>query len=141
MCVANVTDIFVWLSPDGLAGSPASKLSKDDAWKVHSLSYVHNQLWQGDSAYMFDNSINNSHLFATSGYTTILPLSQSEALIAYNRYYLPGDGVPGCYKDKGEVCSTAFVMKLALRKKAPNAIKADDDSALCRTDEGKRVVD
>ena len=28
--------------------------------------------------------------------------------------YLPGDGVPGCYKEKGEVCSTAFVMKLSL---------------------------
>eukprot|EP01045_Picozoa_sp_COSAG04_P039160 COSAG04_NODE_10838_length_749_cov_1.438462_1_plen_24_part_10 len=24
--------------------------------------------------------------------------------------------MPGCYKEKGEVCSTAFVMKLSLRK-------------------------
>ena len=33
----------------------------------------------------FDASINDSHVFATSGYTTIIPTSESEALVGYNR--------------------------------------------------------
>ena len=105
----TVTDMFVWLNVDGLAGGAASRLPTAEAWKKHSLSAIHNQLWTGDSACTivmlsrfvalfvsanpesitiadkFDASINDSHVFATSGYTTIIPTSESEALIGYNR--------------------------------------------------------
>ena len=46
----TVTDMFVWLNGDGLAGGAASRLPTAEAWKKHSLSAIHNQLWTGDSA-------------------------------------------------------------------------------------------
>jgi hypothetical protein len=122
MCVENVTDLFLWLNSDGLAGSAASHLPLSDVWRRHSLSYVHNSLWRGDSAYTFDASINNSQLFETQGYTTLVRLGPLAALVAYNRYYHPGDGVPGCRTavdgKNHEVCSTAFVMRLTLARKS-----------------------
>ena len=42
--------MFVWLNVDGLAGGAASRLPTAEAWKKHSLSAIHNQLWTGDSA-------------------------------------------------------------------------------------------
>eukprot|EP01050_Picozoa_sp_SAG11_P012611 SAG11_NODE_1413_length_4981_cov_2.208726_3_plen_170_part_00 len=114
---------FLWLNVDlTLGGSAASRLPRTDTWRRHSLSHVHNKLWTGDSAYMFDADVNNSQVFETQGYTTLIRLGPLEALVAYNRCYHPGDGVPGCYIDgaggqQHEVCRTAFVMRLTLARK------------------------
>jgi hypothetical protein len=136
MCVENVTDLFLWLNADGLGGSASSRLPPNDMWRRHSLSYVHNSLWRGDTAYTFDADINNSQVFETQSYTTLIRLGPLEALVAYNRYHHPGDGVPGCYIDgaggqQHEMCSTAFVMRLSLARKLD-----DDDARASLTVEG-----
>jgi hypothetical protein len=97
------------------------------AWVKHSLSFHHNRLWGGDSAYKFGAQINNSLVFATQGYTTVLQTAPLEFLVTYNKYYHPGNGVPGCQHDTpaGGVCSTAFAMKVAVIAAA--AVKNDDD--------------
>ena len=64
--LAAVTDIFLWLSADGMAGfNPALPHFNASAWTKHSISFEHNRLWQGDPAYKFDAQINNSLVFAT----------------------------------------------------------------------------
>ena len=67
--------------------------------------------------YKFDSSVNDSMLFETQGYTTLIQTAPHEALVIYNRYYHPGNGVPGCTAEKAEVCSSAFAMRFrAVRK-------------------------
>ena len=132
MCVENVTDLFLWLNADGLGGSASSRLPPNDVWRRHSLSYVHNSLWRGDTAYTFDADINNSQVFETQSYTTLIRLGPLEALVAYNRYYHPVDGAPGCQNDKNgketaEVCSTAFVMRITLARKAAEGPRQKTD--------------
>eukprot|EP01051_Picozoa_sp_SAG22_P011734 SAG22_NODE_1156_length_5335_cov_2.046600_1_plen_648_part_10 len=140
LCKENVTDLFVWINGGGMAGFKSSSRSEpsgggaaaggggevaSEVWRKHSLSYLHNLLWQGSPVYKYDKSINDSTVFATQGYTTLLQTSRHSALVAYNRYYHPGNGVPGCYIDKGaEVCSTAFVMKVTLKKKTSSEKEA-----------------
>ena len=68
------------------------------------------------AAYRFDDQINNSKVFATQGYTTLLQTAPLEFSLFYNKYFHPGDGVPGCRNDKPAVgvCSTAFAMRITV---------------------------
>ena len=43
--------------------------------------YYHNLLWQGDPVYKFDSSVNDSMLFETQGYTTLIQTAPHEALV------------------------------------------------------------
>ena len=144
MCVENVTDAFLWLNADGLGGSAASRLPPNDTWRRHSLSYVHNSLWRGDSAYKYNADINNSQVFETQSYTTLIRLGPLEALMAYNRYYHPSDGAPGCQTDKNgnetaEVCSTAFVMRITLARKAAKGPRQKTDDMAVMDDSVPQV--
>ena len=95
LCVENKTDVRLWFSPDGMAG-----MDGHAPWQTHSLAEVHNKLWQGDPGYKFDLSeINNPKLFATQSYTTLIQTAPDEAIVAYNHYYHPNDGSPGCLSD------------------------------------------
>jgi hypothetical protein len=114
-CVENVTDIFLWLSSDGMATT----------WKKYSVSYYHNQLWGGDSVYRFDDQINNSLVFASQGYTTMIQTAPYEFVLTYNKYYHPTGGAPGCQHDDGRgndghgygpPCSTAFAMTVTAQR-------------------------
>ena len=61
---------------------------------------LHNNLWEGDSGYLFNvTEINNPLLFATQSYTTLIQTGPHEAVVAYNHYYHPNDGSPGCVND------------------------------------------
>ena len=78
-------------------------------------------LRQGDPAYKYDAQINNSLVFATQSYTTLLQTAPLELLVTYNKYYHPVDGAPGCTKDKPPtpgatvgVCGTGFSMKVSV---------------------------
>jgi hypothetical protein len=84
-CVENVTDLFMHVNADGLAGrtqaqptqqnDDGSRPDEAQAWRTHSLSYVHNLLWRGDPLYRFDSKINDSSVFATQGYTTLIQVT------------------------------------------------------------------
>jgi hypothetical protein len=41
-------------------------------WERFSISYWHNQLWQGEAAYRFDERINASDLFESQAYTGLV---------------------------------------------------------------------
>ena len=65
LCVENVTGIFLWVNADGLAGLNGGDDKK--TWQKHSITEVHNQLWQGADFYRFDASINDTnHLFGSN---------------------------------------------------------------------------
>jgi hypothetical protein len=129
----------IWLNADGMAGRgmlgpsshPDGEGTASASWEKFSLSYAHNSLWTGDPAYKFDAQINNSLVFASQSYTTMIQTAPFEFFITYNRYYHPGDGVTGCQtedglgrgqwldgKTYGPPCSTAFAMKVTAAKRS-----------------------
>ena len=65
---------------------PTPDISLDpDTRPFHRLvwrsRYYHNLLWQGDPVYKFDSSVNDSMLFETQGYTTLIQTAPHEALV------------------------------------------------------------
>ena len=76
LCVENTTGIFLWVNTKGDA--------KD--WTRHSITAQHNRLWQGDSTYLFTDMVNDSSVFETLSYTSILPTGPSSAVITYNKF-------------------------------------------------------
>ena len=76
LCVENKTGIFLWVNPKGDA----------DEWTRHSITAAHNQLWQGDTGYLFTEMVNDSSVFETLSYTSILPTGPSSAVITYNKF-------------------------------------------------------
>ena len=72
--------------------------------------------------YKFDSSVDNSKLSETQRYTTLIQAAPHETIVVYNRYYHPGNGVPGCTAEKAEVCSSAFAMRFrAVRKSSDSS--------------------
>ena len=63
---ANMTGLFVWLNPTGMANQP---------WIRYSLSYAHNQHWRGPSSYLFDERTNATNEFETQAYTSLMQVS------------------------------------------------------------------
>ena len=108
-CTAKTSDLFLWFDGSGRATD----------WANHSLSYVHNSLWRGDKAYKYDGRINSSapYLSQSQDYTSLLRISDTDALITYNKYFHPGDAVPGC--SGHEVCSSAFAMRVSVERVRP----------------------
>jgi hypothetical protein len=89
LCVENTTGLFLWINENGLAGlhgdSPAAAAGGDGDgdgesgtgglnpdWVRHSLSYWHNQLWQGEDYYRFTEAVNDSNAWGTLGYTSLI---------------------------------------------------------------------
>ena len=50
----------------------------------------------------------------TTQYTALTPLTKTSALLTYNRFFHPGNGVDGCSKSPEYPCGTAFSMRIDL---------------------------
>eukprot|EP01052_Picozoa_sp_SAG31_P012137 SAG31_NODE_702_length_12723_cov_4.100206_5_plen_868_part_00 len=113
ICVENQSGLFLWAN-EGMARAPgtANEKSNESVWKRISVSNVHNQLWTGDSAYRFDEGINASDLFETMTYTALIQLTPTSALLTYNRFYHPGNGVGGCQGSPAYPCGSGFSMRI-----------------------------
>ena len=66
ICNENMTGLFLWAN-NGMARTPGSPNANAESavWSRISVSHVHNTLWKGDRAYLFDAGINASDLFET----------------------------------------------------------------------------
>ena len=85
----NNSDVLLWVNEDGMGGAPSlSNLTGSSAWRKHSVSYQHNENWQGDAMYKFDKAMNDSRLSEAQGYTTLLQTGERELIVFYNRYLL-----------------------------------------------------
>ena len=134
ICNENITGLFLWAN-DGMARAPGSP-NADVAhavWDRISVSHVHNTLWRGDSAYLFDEGINASDLFESMTYTSLTPLSNTSVLLTYNRFYHPGNGVDGCWPNYPKLprpaeypCGTGFSMRIDLST-SDVPLKVDDE--------------
>ena len=122
VCNENITGLFLWVN-EGMARAPGSANANETGtvWQRHSISYIHNALWPGDRAYLYDEGINASDLFETMTYTGLTHLSNSSALLTYNRFFRPGNGVDGCWPNYPELprppnypCGAAFSMRIDL---------------------------
>ena len=121
ICVENMTGLFIWHNPDGLADHAG--IGDGSEWQRHSITYWHNRLWKGETAYKFDERVNVSNLFESQAYTGLIPLGKSEDgngqdfMVTYNRYWDPlFDGMPGCDGTDGNGlgCSTGFGMQVTI---------------------------
>jgi hypothetical protein len=54
-------------------------------------------------------------LWYDAQYTGLTPLTKTSALLTYNRFFHPGNGVDGCSKSPEYPCGTAFSMRIDLR--------------------------
>jgi hypothetical protein len=116
-----MTGLFIWHNPDGLADHAG--IGDGSEWQRHSITYWHNRLWKGETAYKFDERVNVSNLFESQAYTGLIPLGKSEDgngqdfMVTYNRYWDPlFDGMPGCDGTDGNGlgCSTGFGMRVTI---------------------------
>lgn len=72
LCVENKTGIFLWVNSDGMGGY-RSKRPGTSTWERHSITAQHNRLWTGDDKYLFSEMVNDSSVFETLSYTSIVP--------------------------------------------------------------------
>jgi len=79
LCVENMTGIFLWINADGMGGT--------DSWVRHSITAQHNRLWQGDAKYLFSEMVNDSSVFETLSYTSIVATGPRSAAIMYNKFF------------------------------------------------------
>lgn len=79
MCVEQTKDILLWVSADGSA----------DEWASFSLTYQHNRLWHGDRSFLFDQLVNSTAAWESLAYTSLVPESESSALIFYQKSFSP----------------------------------------------------
>ena len=97
ICNENITGLFLWANADGMARAPGTPNANNTAavWERISISNVHNTLWAGDSAYRYDEGINASDLSESQTYTDLLMLDENTALLTYQKFYEPGNGIGG----------------------------------------------
>ena len=95
LCVEKTDDISIWVNADGMAGAATGG---PGVWIKHSVSYWHNKMWDGATSggdhgskysYLFDAQINNSDVFATSGFTSLVPAGPSAFMLIYQKYFSP----------------------------------------------------
>jgi hypothetical protein len=88
LCVENMTGVFLWLNSDGMGGlnAPAGAAIGADVWQRHSITNQHNRLWKGDPKYRFSAMANDSSVFETLSYTSIVPTGPQSAVITYNKF-------------------------------------------------------
>ena len=97
LCVENMTGIFLWLNADGMGGFGSDKPGTE-VWQRHSITAQHNRLWGGESKYLFSDMVNDSSVFETLSYTSILPTGPRAAVITYNKFecVYPGGAWRAC---------------------------------------------
>ena len=95
LCVEKTDDISIWVNADGMAGASSGG---PGVWTKYSVSYWHNKMWAGPTrgggngsnySYLFDKQINNSNVFATSGFTSLIPAGPQDFMIIYQKYFSP----------------------------------------------------
>ena len=59
---------------------------EEEVWVRHSITAAHNRLWKGDPHYLFSEMVNDSSVFETLSYTSIVPTGYSSAVITYNKF-------------------------------------------------------
>ena len=96
----GVTDNQLWVSED---------FPTYDFWRRISVSYVHNTLTINTTR-QYDPAINTSDTRPTSGYVSLLKVSEGQALLAYDRLK---DGVAAM---KGPPHSQVFAVKFELAR-------------------------
>eukprot|EP00038_Savillea_parva_P025505 m.47986 g.47986 ORF g.47986 m.47986 type:complete len:499 (-) comp6947_c0_seq1:76-1572(-) len=99
LCVENTTGIFLWVNPDRGTrrsieggGTGTATVTPGGAWERHSITAQHNRLWKGDPTLLFSDAVNDSSVFETLSYTSIMVTGPRSAAIAYNQFF---------YKDYG----------------------------------------
>ena len=99
-CVDRTVDLLLWIDGSGTGRGP---------WTRHSVSGLHNRMWQGDPSLLFPPSINDtSNIFAaTNGYTSLVPIKDREVLLMYTRQWARP---PGARLDP----SVGFSMRITL---------------------------
>ena len=65
---------------------PAGAAIGADVWQRHSITNQHNRLWKGDPKYRFSAMVNDSSVFETLSYTSIVPTGPQSAVITYNKF-------------------------------------------------------
>ena len=72
LCVENKTGIFLWVNVDGMGGFGSDKPGMEE-WQRHSITGQHNRLWTGAKQHLFTEMVNDSSVFETLSYTSIMP--------------------------------------------------------------------
>jgi hypothetical protein len=85
LCVENTTGIFLWVNADGMAGF-GTNLPGTAVWTRHSITAAHNRLWTGAPTDKFTEMVNDSSVFETLAYTSIMVTGDASAAITYNRF-------------------------------------------------------
>jgi hypothetical protein len=115
LCVENKTGLFLWVNEDGMGGSEAHATA---GFSRHSISAAHNALWRGDKQYLYTNAVNNSALWETLAYTSILPTGPDSVAIMYQKFLnMSSKPWPGP--------SATFAIQLKVKSKL-NKLKTDD---------------
>lgn len=91
LCVENHTGLFLWVNEDGLGSmmqgpGAAAAAGAPAGFDRHSISAAHNALWRGDEKYLFTNAVNDSALWETLAYTSILPTGPASVAITYQKF-------------------------------------------------------
>ncbi len=94
LCVENRTGIFLWVDKTGLGGFGSSKAGTE-TWVRHSITAQHNRLWKGDAKYLFTEMVNDSSVFETLSYTSIMATGPKSAVITYNKFLYQDIGKNG----------------------------------------------
>ena len=56
----------------------------------HSLSALHNRLWRGSAAFLFDARVNATAGFETLSYTSLARTGAGTFAVFYNKFFSPG---------------------------------------------------
>jgi hypothetical protein len=86
LCVENHTGLYLWVNEDGMGDMEASGARAPAGFDRHSISAAHNALWRGDKKYLFTNAVNDSAMWETLAYTSILPTGPSSVAITYQKF-------------------------------------------------------
>ena len=85
LCVNNATGIYLWVNIDGMGGYRSNEAGTS-IWQRHSITAQHNRLWKGDTKYLFSDMVNDSSVFETLSYTSIVPTGPRSVVITYNKF-------------------------------------------------------
>ena len=82
----------------------------------HSVSFWHNELWRGNASDRFHSKwINNSAVWETLAYTSVVPAGPQSAHLIYQKYSLHPPLTNGGWGSNSE----SFMMKVVLDSPRP----------------------
>lgn len=85
-CVAGTKDITLWT---------AATVAPASTWAQYSITYQHNALWRGNASFLFDARVNDTALWETLSYTSIVPAtSPGTFAVFYNKFFTPNTWPP-----------------------------------------------